>query len=575
MILKIIANLEGGDLVTPDNELTYKIYGSANNYSSPIANLGSALNDPKVNITESVVTIENVDVGSEDIFKISSVDAAGNEAELSDASSAVLSKFYARPAGTTYGNSDGTSYANAFTGFDNINWQLISGNILAICGNHFQTLTIGSSDVTIIGNDENESGIIDGELARASCIDVDNCNNVTINDIDLQRGLVQCLFVRGTSQNCITNNGIFSNSGNQGIQHYGTSTAIHNNPTCVDNVDDGISLHNSTIVIVNGGVMNGNDQQINNIQNSKCTINGTQFLNGISFDIFSAASITKGSCNVEINNVTCDKVSIENGAFGLINNCEFENADFSKKGEGSEIIINSSVVKNGEFSNNKVIANNCNLKNIVLGVTQDFIFTNSFVEPFSNVRITSGSLVFNRCLIDQKNNSSSVALDIDGGQLKIINSILVNNTSTNFYLGVRNNVNSELIFDNNNIIGNGNTTRGILNFKTSDLIINNNIFIDHSLAILGSQTIISNNTLFFNNNTNTSQNVTQNNSVVGNPLFVDKQNLNFALGVTSPAMGVGVLIDETIGLESANWLDEIPVIVTKQRTNPPNIGAFA
>lgn len=85
MILKIIANLEGGDLVTPDNELTYKIYGSSDNYASPIATLGSAINDSKVSVANGIVTIENVDVGSEDIFKISSVDEAGNEAELSDA----------------------------------------------------------------------------------------------------------------------------------------------------------------------------------------------------------------------------------------------------------------------------------------------------------------------------------------------------------------------------------------------------------------------------------------------------------------------------------------------------------
>jgi hypothetical protein len=91
MILKIIANLNGGDLVTPDNELTYKIYGSADNYASPIATLGSALNDAKVSVTAGVVTIDNVDVGTENEFKISSVDAAGNEAELSDAvSSGVL-----------------------------------------------------------------------------------------------------------------------------------------------------------------------------------------------------------------------------------------------------------------------------------------------------------------------------------------------------------------------------------------------------------------------------------------------------------------------------------------------------
>jgi len=86
MVLKIIANLNGGDLVTPDNKLTYRIYGSADNYASPIATLGSALNDAKVSVTAGIVTIENVDIGTEDVFKIYSVDEAGNEAILSDSS---------------------------------------------------------------------------------------------------------------------------------------------------------------------------------------------------------------------------------------------------------------------------------------------------------------------------------------------------------------------------------------------------------------------------------------------------------------------------------------------------------
>jgi hypothetical protein len=84
MVLKIIANLNGGDLVTSNNELTYKIYGSSDNFSTPIATLGSATNDEKVIITNGVVTINNVDVGTENNFKITAIDSAGNESELSE-----------------------------------------------------------------------------------------------------------------------------------------------------------------------------------------------------------------------------------------------------------------------------------------------------------------------------------------------------------------------------------------------------------------------------------------------------------------------------------------------------------
>ena len=89
MILKIIASLEGGDLVTPDNELTYKIYGNNDSFASPIATLGSAIDDSKVSVANGIVTIDNVDVGTENEFKISSVDEAGNESVLSDAFSSI------------------------------------------------------------------------------------------------------------------------------------------------------------------------------------------------------------------------------------------------------------------------------------------------------------------------------------------------------------------------------------------------------------------------------------------------------------------------------------------------------
>jgi len=85
----ITANLNGGDLITPDNELTYKIYGSSDNYASPIATVGSANTDANVSVNAGVVTIENVDLGTENVFKMSSVDEAGNESELSDAISRV------------------------------------------------------------------------------------------------------------------------------------------------------------------------------------------------------------------------------------------------------------------------------------------------------------------------------------------------------------------------------------------------------------------------------------------------------------------------------------------------------
>lgn len=89
-IKTFIANLNGGDVVTPDNDLIYKIYGLADSYTTPIITTGSHNSDANVTVTAGTVTITNVDVGAETIFKISSVDQAANESILSAAFSAFL-----------------------------------------------------------------------------------------------------------------------------------------------------------------------------------------------------------------------------------------------------------------------------------------------------------------------------------------------------------------------------------------------------------------------------------------------------------------------------------------------------
>lgn len=81
----ITANLNGGDSVTADDNLVFNIYGSTDGYTTPIHTTGAASVDDDVTIVDDVVTIENVDVGVETDFKISSVDQAVNESELSDA----------------------------------------------------------------------------------------------------------------------------------------------------------------------------------------------------------------------------------------------------------------------------------------------------------------------------------------------------------------------------------------------------------------------------------------------------------------------------------------------------------
>ena len=79
-----LVNLNGGDLVTSNNDLIFKIYGSADSYTTAIVTTGSHTTDANVTVSGSSVTIIK-ECGSETLFKISAQDEAGNESVLSNA----------------------------------------------------------------------------------------------------------------------------------------------------------------------------------------------------------------------------------------------------------------------------------------------------------------------------------------------------------------------------------------------------------------------------------------------------------------------------------------------------------
>lgn len=83
MIGTFTIDLNGGDAVSADTDLYFKIYGSADNYTTPIATTGTATNDANVSVTAGVATISNIDVGAETIFKVTSIDEENNESTQS------------------------------------------------------------------------------------------------------------------------------------------------------------------------------------------------------------------------------------------------------------------------------------------------------------------------------------------------------------------------------------------------------------------------------------------------------------------------------------------------------------
>ena len=216
-IVTITANLNGGDAVTPNAELTYKVY---NGSDALITSKGSANTDADVSVSGDVVTLINVDIGVETEIKITSTNQFGQESVLSDAFTFVppSTNYYVRPTGQTYGTGDGTSYANAWSGFTNIDWSVLDGETLAICGTHNEQLVVSQDNVTIIGNDANENGVIDAQNSINDLVDIVSQSNITINNIVIENAIVSNINSEGTTTG-VTTRGIQNRTGHHCAHH--------------------------------------------------------------------------------------------------------------------------------------------------------------------------------------------------------------------------------------------------------------------------------------------------------------------------------------------------------------------
>jgi hypothetical protein len=488
----------------------------------------------------------------------------------------VKKKYYVRPAGTTYGTGDGLTYANAWSGFSAINWSVLPNNILAICGTHFQELIVGADDVIIIGNDINQTGLIDAENTRSRCVQIASRNNITINNLEMQRGTTDGLLISGTSTNIITNNCEFSNTGNQGIQHLNTVQAVHNNPICRNNADDGISVHDSCNVVINGGIMDGNNHQINTIADSTIIVNGTTFINTGQYDVYVLNSNTLGSVSAVVNDCVLAVNSCINGSLVTFNNCEMQELQLSSSALNlkSNVTLNNCVVQKLVNGNNILEVNDSKIKETSFNTLSTQVYKNSYILGVGSLNSNNDNndIKFERCLFDSSLITATTGLDVTRGNMNVNHCIFINNTSNKFECAIRATA-GIVIFDNNILIGNG-TTRGFFNAKTGGTVVNNNIIINSGTGLFANQPIVSNNTLFFNNTANTSGTVTQNNSLTADPLFTDISSKDFRLLTGSPAIGSGVVVSDIGGIDTANWNVEPPIVVLKNQPSPPNRGAY-
>ncbi|MDD5232375.1 MAG: right-handed parallel beta-helix repeat-containing protein [Syntrophales bacterium] len=103
--------------------------------------------------------------------------------------------WYVRPAGSGYGSGDGTSYANAWSGFSRIVWGangVTAGDVLYVCGTHGEKLTVGASGasgakIAIRGNYSGDPGVINPNYGANHCIDISNRRYVAVEGLILRR----------------------------------------------------------------------------------------------------------------------------------------------------------------------------------------------------------------------------------------------------------------------------------------------------------------------------------------------------------------------------------------------------
>ena len=489
-------------------------------------------------------------------------------------------KLYVRPLGTTYGDSSGDSFDNAFTGFSGIDNAKCEGNTLVVSGTHTEKLAVGFNG-TISFNDEAGSGEIDATgINTGLSIDGFNCilNNPIINN-----ATVQNIYFKDSVST--VNGGRANNSGNQGVQHWGGSNITYIGAfVSNDNDDEGMSGHLDAIVTIDGTFESKRNGQaaINYIQDSKFIINGlVDFSDNVTADVFSTNATTARSCKciinsnntglvllvqdgaeIEMNAGNYAEIKINSGAFITANNVIIQDVS---KSSGFLDVSNSFIgLSEYESAGTQILkARNCNID----------LKTGS-----GNITIVSGNTIdFKRCRINAANAFADQLITNQSGNLILNHNEFINIPANKFAIVVEDTSVSDVI--DNNIIDGNDTARGILVQKNTTL--NNNVFINTTIRVFMQQsaTLTMNNNLSFSAGTDSTSGGTliENNELTTDPLFTDSANNDYSLQTFSPCIGAGIAVSETLGIDTANFgsITVVPIIVTKEQTNPPNIGVFA
>jgi hypothetical protein len=496
-------------------------------------------------------------------------------------SSVGVTPIYARATGT--GDADGSSYANSIAFTDIVQALLPPGQVIILSGTFNQTLTITVSGVLGLASNnifvtsyDADPAIINSQDTRASGVIIIDQSYVTLTGISSIDATTNCLYLEDCT-NITTYNCTFSGSGNQGIQHIGACIATHNNPTCSGNTDDGISVHDSGVITINGGTFDGNDQQINIIATAQVTVNGSPTFTGTStYDLYVTNGTTNNSAVLTMNGGTVRNVNADINGQLVLNGVTVTGTTSISLSAGTGSLVATGSIFTGTINNST--DGNATLTNCYIESTGTYLgtFTLSkcYVRDDMNLGST-GVLVAEHCIFDGTGTAAAL-VDVNSGSLAQIRYCIFTNMAANqFGVSYRTGASASSYCNNNAFVGVANVGRGL--FSQIDFTSNNNIYYDLAIGYFrsaGTSTV--NNSCFNDCTTPKSGTVTSNNEVTGDPLFTNVASLDFSLGLGSSCINTGVDISMPTGILSAVWGDSstVPVVTTAAQSGNYNIGPF-
>lgn len=496
--------------------------------------------------------------------------------------------FHVRPlAGAPYGAGDGSSYADAWGGFAAVDQTACSGNILEIAGTHTETFTVTQNNIWFTSR-VGDPATIDSASVRSEGMVVNGRTGTVITGITMDGATVSNLDIRGTGVVCVTNDLVLTNSGNQGVQHYGTCIAIHNNITCTDNFDDGISGHDSSTVTVNGATLARNSAGINFVNSSTCTVNGTIVWGSganvnTTYDMQSSGADSDKSTTIIYNSTSTPES--ECNAFsggwiqmnGTVANPIIVTGQVTAASAGTGFLDLNGVILNGSLNvNSGGVANISNSIVTTMSATAGNInYSNCRIRGASNY---SGIVTLEFCLID---GGADIMIDMQSGSNLSIKYCVFHNTGTDYGVALRTGC-TVANFSNVTFSSTSGTSNGL--FSNINITIKNVIFTGLAIGIrvVGTGIVVTGDYCCTFNNTivsNGTGTYTQTNGQTTDPKLVDPANLDFSLDTGSSCIGTGDNLGASLeeGIIEAIWGNGttiVPSTTTGNQLTNWNIGAY-